>query len=210
MFDRGVRTPESHRWLSSSNVSRAAPSIPGAVDTLILALGNALRGDDGVGIAVTEALYASGQLPKSTTLCECSVIEMLTELLSRSYERVIIVDAADTGCPPGAWRRFQAHKAIFQSVCHRTALTLHHINLAKVLALGDVLGVLPMYIIIYCVQPKHVGWTSTLSEPVQKAVLEVTEAILSERLECGFAHDIDFENKGCAEPPKHFVDKRNG
>jgi hydrogenase maturation protease len=155
-------------------------SVSPAVDTLILALGNTLRGDDGAGIAVLKKLIDSCTLPQNTTCRQCSRGGLLDELLSENYRRVIIIDAAEMGGSPGAWMRFQRPHAKATLIGLETCGTLHYLNLAEVMALGETLDLLPPEIVIYGIQPQEAGWGPTLSKPIQIAVVEVSNAILEE------------------------------
>lgn len=157
-------------------------SISPAVDTLILAIGNTLRGDDGAGIAVLKKLMDSCTLPQNTTCRQCSRGGLLDELLSEQYRRTIIIDAAEMGLSPGTWIRFQISHTKVTSVDLETCGTLHDLNLAEVMALGEALDLLPPEIVIYGIQPQEAGWRPTLSKPVQIAVVEVSKVILEELL----------------------------
>ncbi len=144
-------------------------------DTLILALGNPLRGDDGAGAAVLARL-AQADLPPGVALLDGGTPGLETALLLQGHRRVIIVDAAEMGLAPGAWVRFTPD----QVELHANDLhgTLHSAGLAEALALGAALGVLPAEIVIYGVQPAEVGWSPGLSAPVAAAVPAVCAAIL--------------------------------
>jgi hydrogenase maturation protease len=145
--------------------------------TVILGLGNALRGDDGIGPAVIEWLDRQGLPPGIETIDGgTSGLDIVSILLGR--ERAIIVDAANVGLAAGRWVRFTPEEAQLQD--NATTLSLHSAGLAEALALGAALNVLPPTIIIYGVQPQNLDWSSQLSTEVQAAVTEVGQAILRE------------------------------
>ncbi len=145
--------------------------------TIILGLGNALRGDDGVGPAVIEWLDRQALPPGVETIDGgTSGLDIVSSLMGR--ERAIIVDAADSDRAPGQWVRFTPDMAQLKE--NVTTLSLHSAGLAEALALGAALNVLPPTIIIYGVQPQNLDWTSQLSDAVQVAVAEVGQAILQE------------------------------
>ncbi|RKT45378.1 hydrogenase maturation protease [Thiocapsa rosea] len=140
--------------------------------TLILALGNPLRGDDGVGAAVLDALPA---LPAGVTGLDGGTPGLGLVLSLQGYDRVIIVDAAEMGEAPGTWRRFTPD-------CLRTPNsdlrgTLHDAGLAEALVLGEALGVLPSEIIIFGIQPEEIGWAPGLTRAVAAAIPGLCEAI---------------------------------
>ena len=149
-------------------------------DTLILALGNPLRGDDGVGAAVLSGL-AEADLPPGVALLDGGTPGLETVLLLQDHRRVIIVDAADMGCEPGTWKRFvPGDDAYLQPADMALRGTLHYAGLAEALALGDALGVLPDEIVVYGIQPTEIGWSPGLSTAVQDAIPAVCQAILCE------------------------------
>jgi hydrogenase maturation protease len=148
--------------------------------TLILALGNHLRGDDGIGSAIIETLAKTESLPSDVILIDGGIAGLKTLLLMQDYRQVIIVDAAQIGCAPGGWVRFSADELEIQSTGVGTYWALHSIGLAGVLSVGKVLGILPPEVVIYGVQPKEIGWSPGFSEPVQKVIPIICENILEE------------------------------
>ncbi len=151
--------------------------------TLILGLGNSLRGDDGVGPAVIEWLDRQVLPPDVETIDGgTSGLDIVSILMGR--ERAIIVDAANVGQAPGRWLRFTPDVAhtprAAQLKENDTPLSLHSAGLAEALALGAALNVLPPTIMIYGVQPQNLDWSPQLSDVAQAAVTEVGQAILRE------------------------------
>lgn len=145
--------------------------------TIVLGLGNALRGDDGVGPAVIEWLDRHELPPEVETIDGgTSGLDIVSILMGR--ERAIVIDAANVGVEPGRWVRFTPDVAQLKE--NATTLSLHSAGFAEALALGAALNVLPPTIIIYGVQPQRLDWTAQLSEVVQAAVAEVGQAILRE------------------------------
>lgn len=150
--------------------------------TLILALGNPLRGDDGVASAVLKALADSGAVPPGVRLQDGGTPGLDTALLLQGYRQAIIIDAADMGLAAGSWRRLTIHPATTAP-----GATLHSAGLAEALALGEALSILPSNLIVIGIQPQQVDWTPGLSEPVRQAVPAICRAILEE---LGAAGDV--------------------
>ena len=145
--------------------------------TLILGLGNALRGDDGFGPALIAWLDRQ-ELPPSVEVIEggADSLNLVSLLLDR--QRVIVVDAANLGDMPGAWRRFTPATVHLKS--NAASLSLHAAGLTEALALAATLKVLPPEVIIYGVQPAHLEWNTALSAEVQAVVPIVGNAVLQE------------------------------
>jgi hydrogenase maturation protease len=143
------------------------------VTTLVLALGNPLRGDDGVGTAVLNALPA---LPPGVTGLDGGTPGLGLVLSLQGYDRAIIIDAAEMGETPGTWRRFTADS--LQTTDSDLRGTLHDAGLAEALLLGEALRTLPPEIIIFGIQPSEVGWSSGLTPAVAAAIPGLCEAII--------------------------------
>ncbi|MBN1122669.1 MAG: hydrogenase maturation protease [Anaerolineae bacterium] len=147
--------------------------------TLILALGNPLRADDGVGAAVIEALR-DHRLPPDVELLDGGTPGLETVLYFEGRSRVIVVDAADMGLEPGEWRRFTLGDATLKSNDMGLRGTLHYAGLAEAIALADAMGALPPELIIFGIQPESIGWEPGLSEPLCAAVDIVAGKVLAE------------------------------
>ena len=155
------------------------PVAPLAGRTLVLALGNPLRGDDGIGAAVLAEL-ARYALPTSIDLLDGGTPGFETVLLLANCQHALIIDAADLGLAPGQWRRFTLAEACLLSHDLTLRGTLHYAGLAEALTLGEALGQLPPQLTIYGIQPADIGWEIGLSAPVQTAIAPVAQAIYEE------------------------------
>ena len=146
-----------------------------STETLILALGNPLRGDDGIGVAVLDSLKQY-DLPAHITLLDGGTPGLEIALLLKDCERAIIIDAAEMDREPGQWMCISSDYAEFNT--DDLHGTIHGAGLAEALALGEALKILPDEILIYGVQPEAIGWEPGLSIPVKKAIPSVCAAIL--------------------------------
>ena len=170
-----------------------------AKHTLVLGLGNPLRGDDGVGPAVIEWLRAamrpveSKDPPPDVKVMDGGTRGLDLLLTLAEHRRVLIVDAADVGRAPGEWLRFVLSPALSPALsegegecagevegAEAPALSAHSAGLADALTLGAAIGMLPEQTIIFGVQPARVDWSPGLSAEVQRAVPDVGRAILDE------------------------------
>lgn len=137
--------------------------------TLVLALGNTLRADDGVGAAVIAALH-DYPLPEAVTLLDGGTPGFETVMIMQGYDRVIVVDAADMGEAAGAWRTFTPDEVRLKSRDMHLRGTLHYAGLAEALSLGEALDLLPREIVIVGVQPASIDWVMGLTDDVAAAV----------------------------------------
>lgn len=152
-------------------------------ETLILGLGNPLRGDDGLGPAVIAWLQEHG-LPTGVVAVDGGTAGLELVLTLMGYQRALIVDAAEVGRAPGEWIRFTPDlqpvldQAVGQLEEKGPLLSLHTAGLAEALALGAALGVLPEEVVIFGVQPARLDWSPGLSAEVQAAVPVVGREML--------------------------------
>lgn len=146
---------------------------------LVLALGNPLRGDDGVGSAVLECLGETAVSPPNITLIDGGTPGLETALTLQGYDKVIVIDAANIRANPGVWRRFSLSDVSLVQQANMNG-TLHDAGLAEALALAEALGILPPEIILYAIQPESVDWEIGLSEAVQRAIPTICQQIEAE------------------------------
>lgn len=147
-------------------------------ETLILGLGNALRGDDGAGPAVAGWLRAHGLPPGVTAVDGVVGLDLVTTLAG--FRRAIIVDAAQMGRAPGEWGRFVRRGRFVNCPYRPDAMALHAAGLDDALALSAALGVLPEEVILFGIQPARLDWEPGLSAEAQAAVPAVGGAVLRE------------------------------
>lgn len=149
--------------------------------TLVLGLGNPIRGDDGVGLRVAQALESRLNQEQEITVIEASVAGLdFLELLS-DHDRVIIIDAIQTkDRKAGQIYRLQP-EALKLNATRHTA-TPHDLDFASVLELGKRLGLaLPKEIIIFGIEVKDVNYFSEKCTPeVEQAIPDCVEMVIQE------------------------------
>lgn len=151
-----------------------APSVPG---TLILGLGNPLRGDDGVGVHLAQSL-AQQTLPDDIEVVDGGTQGLGLIPLLEGRQRVILVDAADIGRTPGEFRRFTLQEAVLAGDDRHIAI--HAAGLKDALLLATTLKILPNQVVIFGVQPATMDWNSALSPLVEAALPDLMAAVLTE------------------------------
>ena len=142
---------------------------------LVLSIGSELRGDDGVGKAITARLRLSSYQPTRVEIMEGETGALSTILMRPYINKVIIVDAANMGLLPGKWRRMLVN----ESFCENSAENdnSHGLGLLQAISLSRILGTLPDEIVIYGIQPQNIDYHEGLSEPLISTVTEVCKAI---------------------------------
>ncbi len=144
---------------------------------LVLGLGNPLLGDEGIGVRVVEELKGL-ELPDGVAVVEGGTAGLGLIGLMEGYQRVIIVDVADMGHPPGRIVRFTPSEAQFKTA--EAPLSLHQIGLGEVLALAEALEVAPAELVIIGIQPSRVEGGAGLSSEVEGVIPQIIRIILDE------------------------------
>jgi hydrogenase maturation protease len=148
----------------------------GLSPTIVIGLGNPLRGDDGVGVRAVQML-ASRSLPPDVELVDGGTQGLGIVNLIEGRQRAILIDAADVGQPPGRFVRFTMTEA--DLLGDDQQLSIHAAGLRDALLLAQALQILPE-IVIFGVQPAYLGWKKGLSPEVEAALPELVTAVMAE------------------------------
>lgn len=144
----------------------------------VLGCGNTLVGDDGVGIRVIEKLQEM-KLPENVEVIEAGVGGMAILSWIEGSDKVIIVDAVQTGNEPaGTIYRFTDKE---MPPSDMFMLSLHDLNLVDTLNIGRIVQKMPDEIIIYGVEVVRVAeFTKEMTPEVEDAVPELLKLVLEE------------------------------
>lgn len=147
--------------------------------TLVLGIGNTIRGDDGVGIKISEAL--KGQLDFSAVEIKQtheSGINLLDKIFG--YEKVVIIDSIQSqGEMIGDIYRWN----LLEKWPGASAMpySLHNIGLAEILNLAYGLIDTPKEVIIYAVNTgDNDSFRDTMSLKIKRAIPKVVELVKNE------------------------------
>jgi len=152
-----------------SNVNRLFAGHAGS-KIAILGIGNELRRDDAVGLAVVDRLSSFVDDPSIVVLNCQNAPENFTGYLKRVKPTcVVLVDTADFGALPGDARLFQLNDLEGSSVStHKASL----------LALGEYLQTeMNCNIFVIGIQPANCGFGDELSPVARRASLAVADLI---------------------------------
>ncbi|MBI4278465.1 MAG: hydrogenase maturation protease [Armatimonadetes bacterium] len=164
---------------------------------LIVGVGNALRGDDGAGLAaarrVREKLAARQGAPAggggAPAGVPCLDLERITVLelsgggmsLVEAWEGaslVVVLDAVQTGALPGSIVRVDARAEPLGSL--RSGRSSHGVGVAEAVEVARVLGRLPARLIVYGIEGKSFALGADVTPAVARAVEEVALRVLDE------------------------------
>lgn len=143
---------------------------------LIAGVGNVLRGDDGFGVEVAQALRHNNNFSDDTTVFEAGIagISLVQELMD-GYEVLIIADAVERGGEPGTIYVIEPDipdpEDFTPSELHRSLADAHYTEPSKALVLARALKVLPPKVILVGCQPAgYDELGAELSPAVKRAI----------------------------------------
>jgi len=142
---------------------------------VVLGLGNASRGDDGVGPAVVDMLKTN---PQVAALVREPRDAMGMVAAWQGASLAIVVDAAQSGSAPGTIHRVEHADGILPKDAARTSS--HGLGLAEALALGAALGRLPGRLVVYGVEAASFDPETELTQDVAASVPVVAAHIATD------------------------------
>jgi len=159
--------------LPESEPASSASAAGGA--TVVLGIGNLIRGDDGVGVHVARALMARG-CPDGVEVLDGGTAPLDALATVGPVDRLVIVDAADLGEAPGTIRVLTPDDLIAAA---GESVSLHDLDLVWALNVLQVTGQEPDEIAIVGVQPASMDWSTELSPAVAARLDDVIEVVLA-------------------------------
>lgn len=138
--------------------------------TLVLGVGNRMRGDDAVGSLVAEELARA----RRVKAIDCSVApeNYLGKVMELAPAELVLVDACDFGGEVGEIRVFE--EAEFEKIAYGLLLT-HTLPLTLLAAL--VKKTVGCQIRLVGIQPGEVGFAEEMSDAVKGALPKVVELV---------------------------------
>lgn len=143
------------------------------MSVLVIGAGNAMRRDDGAGLAAARRLRTAG-VPAREAQGDLSG---LAEAWAGA-DRVIVVDAVRTGAAQGTVHRFEVAEKPLPAVFARGST--HALGLAEAIELARALGRLPRSLVVYGIEGGDFSPGEGLSPPVARAVEDAAACIMKE------------------------------
>jgi len=146
--------------------------------TIFIGVGNPFRSDDGAGRAVVRRLRK--EIPADIRVLEETGDG--AELLEawEGTDRVILVDAVQSGAPPGTIHRFDARAEKLPSWFSRSST--HAFGVAEAIELARTMGDLPPCLIVYGIEGLDFSAGTELSPEVTGVISSAATLILQEIL----------------------------
>lgn len=152
-----------------------------AKPVIVVGLGNPLMADEGIGVVLIEKLSnlaAQGKLPQDIDYHDggCGGMYLLHAIAGR--EKVILIDCARMGTAPGTIRRFTPDDV--QTVKKLAHLSLHEIDILKVLDLARMIDQCPDEVVIFGIEPAAIEPRQGLTPLLETHLPEYLQVIAGE------------------------------
>jgi hydrogenase maturation protease len=140
------------------------------VTTCVIGVGNDLRGDDAAGLVVLRQLE---DVDATLHTCEGEPVAMLD--LWEGFDRVVVVDAMQSGAEPGTVRTIDVGDERLPPELSRASS--HLLGVADAIELARSLDRLPPSLTIYAIEGERYDAGAELSSTVARAASEVAAEI---------------------------------
>jgi hydrogenase maturation protease len=147
-----------------------------AAETVVIGLGNVVLSDDGLGVHAVRRLRRCS-LAKGVELIEGGTAGLLLLPHLADARRAIIVDAIDTGAPPGTLVRLPGED---WASAFSIRITPHDVGLRDLLGAAQLSGAWPRELVLHGAQPASTAIGTELSAPVAAALDPLVCAIVAE------------------------------
>ncbi|HEU5001775.1 MAG TPA: hydrogenase maturation protease [Actinomycetota bacterium] len=147
----------------------------------VVGVGNRLRGDDGIGPAVIEALGRRCRGPHVRLVCCEGDVTELIEAWSGATS-VIVIDAVQSGAPPGS-----LHLLPLTGIgwTHRRPGSSHGLGIQEAVGLARQLGRVPGDLTLIGVEASQFELGAPLSQPAKTGVDQVVALLEYELAQAG-------------------------
>ena len=154
--------------------------------TVVIGIGNRLRGDDAAGVVVAEQLRS--RVPAGVEVVSCD--EEPSRLMEawEGADSVVLVDTVSSGAAPGTLHRFEAGDEPVPARAFRSST--HAIGIGETIELARALGRLPRRVRVYGVEAGGFETGAPLTREVEDAVAFLVNDVLA-----------DLEEERCTSAP---------
>lgn len=143
---------------------------------LVLGVGNDFRGDDAAGRLAARAIKAAGAEPAEVREAGGESTGLMSAWTG--CEAVILIDAMQSGSPPGTILRFDAHAGPLPASF--SSQSTHAFGVAEAVELARALGQLPPTVVVYGIEGESYGMGEPVSGEVLRAIDQVRGKVLYE------------------------------
>jgi hydrogenase maturation protease len=145
--------------------------------TLVLGVGNLLLSDDGVGIHAIQRLQAAQLFPEEVQVVDGGTCGLDLLQFLEGIERLIIIDAAQMGRPPGTVVRLEGEQVPAYLALKTSP---HEIGLPELLFAAKLTNIYPAQVVIFGVQPESLETSLGLTPAVAAQLDELVDLVAAE------------------------------
>jgi hydrogenase maturation protease len=145
--------------------------------TVVIGLGNPIMGDDGFGLAVLRRLQQQFRIPADVELVDGGTWGLTLLPIFESAERVLLLDAIETGAEPGTLWRVEREQLPARFALRTSP---HQIDLCDILAIMRLRGSLTAEMVAIGAQPGVIDMTTSLSPAVEAVVSDAVMAAIEQ------------------------------
>jgi hydrogenase maturation protease len=144
----------------------------------VMAVGNVLTGDDGLGPYVLETLDAAYDFPPAVQLLDVGTPGIDLTMFIEPLEALVVVDAVQADAPAGTVKTYRKADLLKGSL--PVVMSPHEPTLREALMRLQMMGAGPTDVVLVGAVPAHLTLTESLSAPVRAAVPRICDAVLAE------------------------------
>ena len=148
-----------------------------ATETVVIGVGNVVLSDDGLGVHAVRRLRERYEIGYGVELVEGGTAGLLLLPYLSDSRRAIVVDAIDTGAPPGTLVRLAGEH---WATAFAIRMTPHDVGLADLLGAARLSGAWPRELVLHGAQPASTHIGTELTTAVAAALDPLTCAIVAE------------------------------
>ncbi len=144
--------------------------------TLVLAIGNKLLSDEGVGLHVLSALHDIQPESEEVKYLDGGTLSFTLAGAVGESDNLIVIDAAELKSEPGTVDcMINARMDNFLGTCKRS---VHEIGLLDLLDISRLTESLPQNRALIGIQPELIDWGDTLTDKVKQAVPKAIQHVV--------------------------------
>jgi hydrogenase maturation protease len=147
------------------------------LSVLVLGIGNLIMSDDGIGSRVIQRLQECYRFPEGVILHDGGTLGTALLPLLEGVEKLLVVDAVDTGATPGTVVRLAGQDI---PLIMGAKLSPHQLGLTDLLAVAALQGVAPQETVVWGIQPARVDMGLELSPAVTSSLSVLKVRVLEE------------------------------
>lgn len=144
---------------------------------LILGVGNLLLTDEGIGIHAVRKLLEMEGLPEDLEIVDGGTAGLNLLYYLEGVDRLVIIDAVETGGPPGTLVRLAGDKI---PAYMALKISPHEITLPDFLAAARLRDLYPKEVIVWGMQPQSLDVGVELSPPLAAMLDSLVDHVVGE------------------------------